>query len=107
MNIDKMKEYFNKKRCVYVITFNESVAYIGQTQQDVATRIAQHLAQEGTVKKYIRKYGLDNMHVEVVYEYKRNHRDMEKWLDAKETEFMKKYKQMGYKLINVKKMKNL
>ena len=32
---------------------------------------------------------------------------MEKWLDAKETEFMKKYKQMGYKLINVKKMKNL
>jgi predicted GIY-YIG superfamily endonuclease len=107
MNIDKMKEYFNKKRCVYVITFNESVAYVGQTQQDVATRIAQHLAHEGTVKKYIRKYGLDSMHVEVVYEYKRKHQNIEKWLDAKETEFMKKYKQMGYKLINVKKMKNL
>ena len=107
MNIDKMKEFFNKRRCVYVITFNESVAYIGQTKQDVATRIAQHLAQEGTVKKYIRKYGLDNMQVEVVYEYKRKHQDLDKWLNDKETEFMKKYKQMGYKLINVKKMKNL
>ena len=107
MEIKKMQELFKKKRCVYAITFNNSVAYIGQTQRDVGTRIAQHLAEEGTVKKYFWKYGLDCMHVEVVYEYKRNHQDMEKWLDAKETEFMKKYKSMGYELINIAKMKNL
>ena len=107
MEIKKMQELFKKKRCVYAITFNNSVAYIGQTQQDVGTRIAQHLAEEGTVKKYIRKYGLDSMQVEVVYEYKRKHQDIDKWLNDKDTEYMQKYQKMGYKLINISKMSKI
>lgn len=107
MNFENFYEYSKKKRCVYAIVFSDNAVYVGQTQGDVATRIAQHLAQkDDTVRKYIDKHKVDFI-VKTAYEYKRNHTNLQKWLYEKESQYMKDFAKCGYKLINISKMKKL
>lgn len=95
------------KRVVYGVFLDDKAVYIGQTKNDVLTRIAQHLSKEETIIKYVRKHKIKKLKVEILYAYKNNHKDLKKLLDTKETEFMKKYKSMGYELINISKTKKL
>lgn len=100
-------EYSKKKRCVYAIVFSDGAVYVGQTQGDIATRVAQHLArQDDTVRKYIDKHKVD-FKVAAAYEYKRKHKDLKKWLYEKETEYMQEFVDCGYKLINISKMSKI
>ena len=95
------------KRIVYGVFLDDKAVYIGQTKHDALTRIAQHLSKEETIRKYVKKNKVQQMKIEILYSYKNNHKDLDKLLNAKETELMKKYKKLGYELINIKKMKNL
>lgn len=102
-----IQDMIGTKRIVYGVFLDDKAVYIGQTKHDVLTRIAQHLSREETITKYVKKHKIQKMRIEILYAYKNNHKDLKKLLNAKETEFMKKYKSMGYELINVAKMKNL
>lgn len=102
-----IQEMIGTKRIVYGVFLDDKAVYIGQTKHDVLTRIAQHLSREETIRKYVKKNKIQQMKIEILYSYKNNHKDLDKLLNAKETELMKKYKKMGYELINIKKMKNL
>ena len=44
------------KRVVYGVFLDDKAIYIGQTKNDVLTRIAQHLSREETIIKYVRKH---------------------------------------------------
>ena len=102
-----IQEMIGTKRIVYGVFLDDKAVYIGQTKHDALTRIAQHLSREETITKYVKKHKIQKMRIEILYAYKNNHKDLKKLLNAKETEFMKKYKSMGYELINIAKMKNL
>ena len=102
-----IQDMIGTKRIVYGVFLDDKAVYIGQTKHDVLTRIAQHLSKEGTITKYVKTHKIQKMRIEILYAYKNNHKDLKKLLNAKETEFMKKYKLMGYELINIAKMKNL
>ena len=87
--------------------FEDNALYIGQTAGDVATRVAQHLSQEGTVKRYMRKNKINSFRVVTLFEYKHNYKDIEERLYEKESKYMKDFADCGYKLINISKMKSL
>ena len=105
--ISGMEKLF-KSRVVYAIINDEkNEVYIGQTENDALTRLGQHLSSYSTMRKYIEKNKKDNLRVEVLFEYKKHHKDIKKLLDSKETYFIKEFSKKGYSLINQRKIKNI
>jgi len=96
------------KRVIYgIIDHDKKTMYVGLTENDLMTRLGQHLGKSKTVKKYIEKVKPKNLEIKVLYEYKRNHKNIRQLLEKKEDYFMKKYSKLGYNLINISKMKKL
>lgn len=96
------------KRVIYgVIDEENKRAYIGLTEDMALTRLGQHLDKHKTIKKYILNEKPKKLEIEILYTYKRNHKNIRKLLEEKENYFMKKYHKLGYELINVAKMKKL
>ncbi|MBR1984979.1 MAG: GIY-YIG nuclease family protein [Clostridia bacterium] len=104
VDIDKMLS----SRVIYGIIDNENKSiYIGLTKNQLITRLGQHLDKNKTVKQYIEKIKPSQLQVEILFQYKRNHKNLQKLLENKEDFFLKKYHKLGYKLINIAKMKKL
>lgn len=97
-----------KTKVVYYIK-NEKTKeiYIGCTKNDALTRFGQHISTNSTIRKYIEKSNIEDLEINILFEYKKQYKNIKDLLDKKETYFMKKFAKMGYTLINQKKVKNI
>lgn len=97
-----------KSQVVYYIkNEKKKEIYIGQTERDGLTRLGEHLSTYSTVRKYIESNKLEDLEIDVLFEYKKHHKNIKELLDKKETYFIKEYAKKGYTLINQKKVKNI
>lgn len=97
-----------KSQVVYFIkNEKKKEIYIGQTSNDGLTRLGQHLSTHSTIRKYIESNKLEDLEIDVLFEYKKHHKNIKELLNKKETYFMKQFAKMGYNLINIKKVKNI
>lgn len=102
-----LKDLF-KSRVVYaLINEDKKEVYVGQTERDALTRIGEHISTYSTVRKYIEKHKDAPLEMKILFEYKRNHKDIKQRLENKETYFIKHFAKLGYTLINQKKIKNI
>lgn len=95
-------------RVVYgLVDEDKKIIYIGQTTKKLRIRVGQHLCTNQTISKYLTNNLDTQLKAIVLYHYKRNHKNISKLLEKKEDFYLKKYKKLGYLLINKAKIKKL
>lgn len=95
-------------RVVYgLVDEDKKIIYIGQTTKKLRIRVGQHLCTNQTISKYLTSNLDTQLKAIVLYHYKRNHKNISKLLEKKEDFYLKKYKKLGYLLINKAKIKKL
>lgn len=102
-----LEKIFNNKIIYAILDPVNKVAYIGRTEQSLLNRIGQHLDKNKYLKNHIQKVKPKQLEIKVLFEYKRNHKNIKTLLDNKESYFMKKYHNLGYTLLNKSKMAKL
>ncbi len=90
-----------------LVNEDKKIIYIGQTTNKLKVRVGQHLSTNQTVSKYISNNLDIQLKTIVLYHYKRKHKNITKLLEKKEDFYLKKYKKLGYLLINKAKIKKL
>lgn len=90
-----------------LVNEDKKIIYIGQTTNKLKVRVGQHLSTNQTVSKYLSNNLDIQLKTIILYHYKRKYKNITKMLEKKEDFYLKKYKKLGYLLINKAKIKKL